>query len=340
VLRVGVFSESTLTFGGHGVHSAFLECQTTLRETTEVELVNPWELRPSDILHVHSAGPAALAMLLSHAGPKVVSAHVTPDSFLGSIEYAHHFKLATSKYLRFFYSQADLILAVSDSTEAYLRQRLKVERRVEVSPNTVDGSAIAKLRTRRAQVRAELQSFSPQRPLILGVGQIQPRKGIDDFVAVARAMPGADFVWVGDFLFGSLSADKNRLQRVIQAAPSNLLFTGKLPRALVYKYYVGADVFLFPSYHETFGLAILEASVAGLPLVLRDLPTYRSVFGNSYIAVADNDYTVAVSALLDDRELLRSYSKKSLASAKAYSPERHASELVSMYRLVERISSH
>jgi 1,2-diacylglycerol-3-alpha-glucose alpha-1,2-galactosyltransferase len=338
MLRVGVFSESAFTFDGHGVHTAFRECQALLSQIPEVQLVNPWELRPSDILHVHSAGPGALAMLLSHTGPKVITAHLTEDSFLGSIEYAQYFKSTIAAYLRFFYSHADLILAVSASAGSYLHQQLKVNKPVEVSPNTIDDGAIVELRGKRAQVRAQLHCSSPRRPVVLGVGQIQPRKGIDDFVAVARAMPTADFVWVGGFLFGPLSADKRRLQRAVQDAPSNLLFTGKVPREFVYKQYVAADVFLFPSHQETFGLAILEASMAGLPLVLRDLPGYRSIFRDSYIAVSDNDYASAVFALLGDRELLHSYSKKALAAAEDYTSKRHARELVSLYKLAKLLS--
>ncbi len=317
MLRVGIFSESVITFDGHGVHTAFIECQNLLRRAAEVQLVNPWELASSDVLHVHSAGPGALALLLSHTGPKVVSAHLTADSFLGSIQYASHFKGAIEKYLKFFYEQADLILAVSPSTKSYLQEQLHI------------GKPVNELRVKF--------HWLPQRPVILGVGQIQPRKGIDDFVAVARAMPAADFVWVGGFLFGPLSADRDRLQDLVQSAPRNLLFTGKLKRELLYEYYVAADVFLFPSHQETFGLAILEASMAGLPLVVRDLPSYRSVFGDSYIAVRDNDYTSAVSSLIDDRERFGLYSKKALAAAEDYRSEKYMDEIINLYMLAMRL---
>jgi 1,2-diacylglycerol-3-alpha-glucose alpha-1,2-galactosyltransferase len=334
MLRVGIFSESAITFDGHGVHTAFIECRNLLRRIAEVQLVNPWELGPSDVLHVHSAGPGALALLLSHTGPKVVSAHLTADSFLGSIQYACHFKLAIEKYLKFFYEQADLILAVSASTESYLHEQLHVSKPVRVSPNTIDGTVISKLLMRRNELKEKFH-WLPQRPVILGVGQIQPRKGIDDFVTVARAMPTADFVWVGGFLFGPLSADRDRLEDLVQSAPRNLLFTGKLKRELLYEYYAAADVFLLPSHQETFGLAILEASMAGLPLVVRDLPTYRSIFGDSYIAVADNDYTSAVSSLIHDRELLGLYSKKALAAAESYRSEKYTDEIISVYMLAK-----
>ena len=336
MLRVAVFSESAITFDGHGVHTAYLECKNLLRQTAGVQLVTPWELRRSDILHVHSAGPGALAMLLSHSGPKVVSAHLTADSFLGSIEHASHLESAIASYLKFFYEKADLVIAVSPSTKSYLQQQLNIAKPVEVWPNTIDSEVISDLRNRREELRAHFR-YSPERPVVLGVGQIQPRKGIDDFVTVARAMPGLDFVWVGGFLFGPLSADRRRLQGVVQSAPGNLLFTGKLDRASVYEHYIASDIFLHPSYQETFGLAILEAATAGLPLVLRDLPSYRPVFGDSYMAIGDNEYASAVSNLLTNRVLLDLYSKKALSAAEGYNSKKHASTLIGMYRLAKRL---
>ena len=336
MLRVAVFSESAMTFDGHGVHTAFLECRDLLRQTAEVELINPWELGPSDILHVHSAGPGALAMLLSHSGPKVASAHLTADSFLGSIECAHHFESSIASYLKFLYEKADLILAVSESTRTYLQQ-LHISKQVEVIPNTIDGDVFSHIRRRRSGARTQ-PNDPRRRPVVLGVGQIQPRKGVDNFVAVARAMPTADFVWVGGFLFGPLSAQRRRLRGVIQTAPKNLLFTGQLDRVRVYEHYVVADIFLLPSHQETFGLAILEAAAAGLPLVLRDLPSYRSIFGDSYIPVRDNDYTSAVSSLLDSPALLDLYSKKALSAADGYDSKKRASELVGMYKLAKQLS--
>jgi 1,2-diacylglycerol-3-alpha-glucose alpha-1,2-galactosyltransferase len=339
ILRVAVFSESSTTFDGHGVHTAFLECKDLLGQTAGVRLVTPWELGSSDILHVHSAGPAALAMLLIHSGPKVVSAHLTADSFLGSIEYASHLTSAIASYLRFFYQKADLVIAVSPSMKNYLQQQLHITRPVEVWPNTIDSHVISDIRDRREEVRAHF-NYSSERPVVLGVGQIQPRKGVDDFVAVARAMPCSDFVWVGGFLFGPLSADRRRLEEVIGSAPKNLLFTGKLDRISVYEHYVASDVFLHPSYQETFGLAILEAAAAGLPLVLRDLPSYRSIFGDSYIAVEDNDFTSAVSNVVTNHTLLNLYRKKALSVAETYNSKNYTTNLIDMYRLAKQVCRH
>jgi 1,2-diacylglycerol-3-alpha-glucose alpha-1,2-galactosyltransferase len=301
-------------------------------------LLSPHALKSTDILHVHSAGPAALGLLLRHVGPKVISAHLTADSFMGSIEYAEYFRGAIERYLRFFYGQADLVLAVSAGTGSYLQDQLRITRPIRIMSNTIDGRIIATLQTRRAELRTKF-GWLPGRPVILGVGQIQPRKGIDDFVEVARALPYADFVWVGGFLFGPLSADRRRLNRVIGSAPGNLAFTGPVPRALAYEYYAAADIFLSPARQETFGLAALEASMAGLPVILRDLPSYREIFRDAYIPVADKSYVPTILALLNDHEKLTMYKKRARTLADSYESATRVGELLAAYRLVNRLAS-
>jgi 1,2-diacylglycerol-3-alpha-glucose alpha-1,2-galactosyltransferase len=337
MLRVGIFSESAFTIGGHGVHTAFIECQKALRQAPTVQLVNPWLLRPSDILHVHSAGPIALAVLLRHPGPKVVSAHLTGDSFIGSISKAEYCRAAIDSYLKYFYEQADIILAVGASTKDYLQRQLGIDTTIRTLPNTIDGVAIHNLRSRREQLRTKF-GWTSHRPVILGVGQVQPRKGIDDFIETAEEMPSLDFVWVGGFLFGPLSADRHRLKEAIEAAPENLRFTGPIPRQQVFEYYTAADIFLLPSHQETFGLSILEAAMAGLPLILQDLSSYRSIFNDSYLPVADGNYKSAILALLSDPGRLTLCRRKARAAAASYESQNRLSELLDAYRLAKEIS--
>lgn len=51
--------------------------------------------------------------------------------------------------------------------------------------------------------------------------------------------------------------------------------------------YNAADAFLFPSYQENCPLAPLEAAACGLPVVYRDLPEYRRLYKNEYLAAPD-----------------------------------------------------
>jgi 1,2-diacylglycerol-3-alpha-glucose alpha-1,2-galactosyltransferase len=337
VLRVGVFSESSFTIAGHGVHTAFLECKELLDRTGCVERVNPWCLEGSDLLHIHSAGPIALGLLLHHPGPRVVTAHLTNSSFIGSLAFAERYEGVIDRYLSYFYSQADLILAVSAVTVSYLHD-IKVNRPLHILPNAIDCNRISRLQNNRTELRRKL-GWTSERQVILGVGQVQPRKGIDEFVETARSLPCADFVWVGGFLFGPLSSEKSRLEAVISSAPANLIFTGRRPRRAVLEYCAAADIFLLPSHQETFGLAILEAAAAGLPIVLRDIIPYPSLFDDGYLPVKDNDYRNAVATLIGNPEMRRVYGERSRKVARRYDSTTIAGELLKTYSMAREIAN-
>lgn len=337
ILRVGIFSESGFTIDGHGVHTAFLECQEILDRMIGVDRVNPWHLERSDLLHVHSAGPIALGLLLHHPGPRVVTAHLTASSFIGSVAFAEHFVGAIDRYLSYFYNQADLILAVSAIAAGYLHD-IKVNRPIQILPNAIDCDKISRIRENRDKIRRKF-GLAPDRPVILGVGQMQPRKGIDEFLETARSLPCADFVWVGGFLFGPLSAERSRLEEFLSSAPANLTFTGRKPRAVVLEYCAAADIFISSSRQETFGLAVLEAAAAGLPLVLCDIMPYRSIFDNSYLPVKDDDYSKVVASLLEDLEMRKTYGERSKQVARRYDSTTVADQLLTAYSMAKEIAS-
>src|SRR5689334_20283862 len=83
-MKVNVVSESAFTVQGHGVHTAFTETVDALRDYTDWEVAANGRER-ADVVHIHTVGPYSLARLLWWRGAKVVSAHVTPDSFVGSL---------------------------------------------------------------------------------------------------------------------------------------------------------------------------------------------------------------------------------------------------------------
>ena len=337
MIRVGAFSESSFTIDGHGVHAAFLECQELLDRMAGVERVNPWCLEQSDLLHVHSAGPVALGLLLHHPGPRVVTAHLTASSFIGSVVLAEHFVGAIDRYLSYFYNQADLILAVSNVTANYLHD-IEINRPIQVFPNTIDFNRISRIRENRNEIRHKF-GWVPKRPVILGVGQIQPRKGIDEFVETARSLPCADFVWVGGFLFGPFSSERSRLQALLSSAPANLTFTGRKPRSTVLEHYAAADIFVSPSHQETFGLAALEAAAAGLPIVLRDIMPYPSIFNNCYFSIRDNDYRKVVAALIENPEMRKTYGESSRQVALRYDSLTVADKLMTAYSMAKEIAN-
>lgn len=328
--RINHFSETVFTVQGHGVHTAFGDLSTAHAELGFTVGINQgWR---DGVLHVHTVGPASLRRLVRHRGLRVVSAHVTPGSLRGSLTGVRLYGGSFSTYLRSFYNQAHLVVAVSTATAAELRD-LGVRSPIAVVPNAVDAGPFRDTAVPRAEVRAALSQ--PDGFTVLGVGQLQPRKGIEEFVECARALPDARFVWVGDQLFGAMSAGRGTMERVVATAPANVVFTGQLPRAEVARHCRAADVFFFPSRHETFGMAPVEAAFAGLPLVLGDLPVFEEVFGarpDAYLrATTVPGYLEHLRALRDDDDLRAAAGARAAEAVARYDARYVAQEIADLY---------
>lgn len=102
-------------------------------------------------------------------------------------------------------------------------------------------------------------------------------------------------------------------------------------------------VFVSAARYEPFGLAVLEAAMAGCPLVLSDIPTFRELWSDAAIFVdADDDrgFAEAVEQLIGDtpRRLARGEQARTVAAA--YTTTRMAEQMLGLYRQVLTPSEH
>jgi 1,2-diacylglycerol-3-alpha-glucose alpha-1,2-galactosyltransferase len=97
---------------------------------------------------------------------------------------------------------------------------------------------------RSARCSKTLRNFSDQF-VVLGAGQVQRRKGIDDFAQLARECPDVTFVWAGGFSFGNMTNGHAEYKKLMEQPPKNLVFTGIVEAEEMLKLYNMADVFFF-----------------------------------------------------------------------------------------------
>ncbi|MFZ2494417.1 MAG: hypothetical protein WAW60_01420, partial [Candidatus Saccharimonadales bacterium] len=83
-MKIAMISESEFSVQGHGVHTAYIELVNAIKKRSDVELVVN-TFGSADIRHFHTVGPYSLAHLLFGHGKKVVSAHIIPESLVGSL---------------------------------------------------------------------------------------------------------------------------------------------------------------------------------------------------------------------------------------------------------------
>jgi glycosyltransferase involved in cell wall biosynthesis len=133
------------------------------------------------------------------------------------------------------------------------------------------------------------------RPLFLSVGRLAPEKNLEAFLRLE--LPGTKVV-VGD---GPSAAE-------LKARFPEAVFVGARPHADLPAIYSSADVFVFPSLTDTFGLVLVEALACGLPVAAFPAPGPRDVVGVSGAGVLSQDLgAAAIMALSIDPSVCRSH---------------------------------
>lgn len=329
-LRVNMLSESEFTVKGHGVHTAYVELTAALKKRPDIDIAVNTD-RPADITHIQTVGFYALRRLLFGPGKKVVSAHIVPDSFIGSLALAQYWKPIGRWWLKLFYGRADLVLAVSKMVQDELRDDMGIKN-VELLYNTVDMSRYHRTAADQQEARKQLK-IKPGAFVVVGNGQIQPRKRFDIFVDMAHELPDIQFIWVGGMPFKNLAADHKKMQRMVDEAPKNLRVTGVIPLEQVRAYYHAADVFVLPAEQENHPLCVLEAAGSGLPIVLRNIPQYDDTFADAALmADSDADFARIVTELRSDAKKRDAATKKSAIIAKRFDSTAGAQRAVDFYR--------
>lgn len=283
-LRVHVVSETAFLAKGQGVHTAFVDCVNLLRRSEKLEVIvnqEGW----GDVLHAHTYGPYFFWKGRRYKGHRAFTVHVIPDSAKGSVPAERLLMPFIRRYLRRVYNYADVCISISPMVTDSLR-KLGVSSRIVEIINPLDTDRFRASPELRAESR-KLLGISPNAFVVLGVGQLVKRKGVEDFIDIANACPEVHFVWVGGRPLGAMTEGKSRIDQKIREAGSRVQFPGMFDLERMPWVYNAADAFLFPSYQENCPLAPLEAAACGLPVVFRDLSEYRQLYENEYIAAKD-----------------------------------------------------
>ena len=136
-----------------------------------------------------------------------------------------------------------------------------------------------------------------QRPIFLYAGRVAVEKNIEAFLALD--LPGTKVV-VGD------GPAREGLQKRFPEAH----FTGYRDNGNLARSYAGADVFVFPSRTDTFGLVLLEALASGTPVAAFPVTGPLDVITDSRIGALDEDLRIAgLQALGSDRAACRSHAE-------------------------------
>lgn len=308
---------------GQGVGSAYLEQVGLLREgASDVFDIVINDKNDADIVHVHSINPNFYFKMKNTKGVSVCYVHFLPHTLDGSIKLPKPIFNIFKKYVIKFYNNADHLVVVNPIFIKDLEKYNIKREKITYIPNYVSkDNFYKKSKKEKDNIRSEL-GISKDSFVVLGVGQIQTRKGVLDFVSVAKSLPDITFVWCGGFSFGKITDGYDELKQVYENPPSNLKFLGIVPRDKMNDMFNMADLLFMPSYNELFPMAILEAVNIGIPLLLRDLDLYEDILFKKYLSGNNNDeFVLCIKKLSSDSKFYQKYSKLSNEISDYYSKE-------------------
>ncbi len=203
--------------------------------------------------------------------------------------------------------QADLILGLNPADDDGIRALLADPSRLRRLPPFLDVRAFAGATTERAEQRrllAERFGFDPAEPLLLTVAMMRPGDKATSFILLARAL-----ALLADRPWRLLIAGDGPATREVEAAFAPLagrtMRLGCLDEDALRRLYAACDLYVWPAINEAWGMTLLEAEAAGLPVVAGNSGGVAAVVadGVSGLLVAPGEvdaFAAAVRILLAD----------------------------------------
>ncbi|MBQ6605803.1 glycosyltransferase family 4 protein [Candidatus Saccharibacteria bacterium] len=248
----------------------------------------PFTLNPKDdfdIIHINFYGPKSYlaAKRAKHRGKKVVyHAHSTEEDFKNSFWFANLISPLFKRWIIKCYKLGDVIITPSEYSkkllESYgLKNIYAISNGIDLDLFSRDESAGKKFRKK--------YHFSEKDKVVMGIGLFFERKGILDFIELAKTFPEYKFIWFGNI---NKSLIPHKIRKALNVKLPNLIFPGHVPQPEIKAALSGADLYIFPTFEETEGIPALEALACKTPMILRDIPVFDFLKNKKEVYKAKN----------------------------------------------------
>ena len=260
-----------------------------------------------DVVHVHEPFSPSTSMFatLSSTAPVVATFHAfhARSRLLG----------AAAPVLRTIARRIDASIAVSEAAAEFVSP--VVSSGIEIVPNGVDVDRFANA--------TEPALGLPSGRIVLWAGRLDPQKGfaiaVRAFGELARRFEDLWLVVAGD------GRDRHAVASLSPDARRRVVMLGAVPNRELHRYHAAAEVYVAPATgHESFGVALVEALAAGVPVVATDIPGYREVIRGAVdgLLVPPGDapaLSEAVARVLEDPALAERLSAAGRERARTFS---------------------
>ncbi|MBW4554048.1 MAG: glycosyltransferase family 4 protein [Aphanocapsa sp. GSE-SYN-MK-11-07L] len=300
----------------------------------------------ADIFHIVDHSDAHIVRWLRKTGsPVIVTCHdliniLYPENLRGSVRLP----IVSDRLGRYSIEsmeQANAIVAVSSETAKNINKILNIEPdRLTVIPNAVD-SLFHPLPEDQSQSFRHAHNVSPNTFCLLNVGGNHPRKNLIGILKALKLIKQRGL----SVQFWKVSDDfKDDDKRFIQAngLGDSIKYLGYLDKTTLVKAYNAANVLVAPSFHEGFGITLLEAMACGIPVITSNVSAMPEVVNDAGILVDPKDSQVIADSmyrLYDNPIYSQELREKGLKRAQSLTWKKVAEQMSEVYQKFLRHSS-
>ncbi len=237
-----------------------------------------WTTNPNDdydIIHINTWfwKSYRMAKKAHKKGKKVVyHAHSTQEDYKNGFIFSK----STARFIKWWlvkcYSQGDIIVTPTPYSKRLLEGYKGLEKKKIVAiSNGIDMNLFQKNKEAGDEFRKEY-GYTKDDKVIIGIGLYIRRKGIVDFVELARRLPEYKFIWFG---YSNPKAATKDVRKAVNTKLPNLTWAGYVEQEKIKAAMSGADLYLFPTLEETEGIPIIEACATKQNAIIRDIPIFE-----------------------------------------------------------------
>ena len=228
-----------------------------------------------DIMHINTwfLKSYFVAKKAKKKGKKIVyHAHSTEEDYRNGFIFAKQ----TSKLIKWWlikcYSLGDVIVTPTIYSKRLLEGYKGLEKKkIYAISNGIDLSFFECNKKYGEDFRKKY-GYTKDDKVIVGIGLYIERKGIVDFVELAKRLPEYKFIWFG---YSPLAAATAPVRKAVNTKLPNLTFAGYVEKEWIRAALNGCDLYMFPTLEETEGIPIIEAMACKTPAIVRDIPIFN-----------------------------------------------------------------
>jgi len=259
--------------------------------------------------------------------------HSTEEDFRNSFILSNKLAPTFKKWLIKCYSQADYIITPTPYSKRLL-EGYGLKQSIQAISNGIDLTFFKSTKNEGPEFR-KTYGYKKEDIVIVGIGLYLERKGILDFVELAKRMPEYQFIWFGHV---NKAVIPKKIKRALRVNLPNLKFPGYVEPSMIRSALKESNLYIFPTLEETEGIPAMEACAMKCDAIVRDIPVFDDWLEdgkNIYKAKNINDFEIKIRKIINKE--LPSLVKEGYKVAESRDIKKIGEELKKVYEEVMKM---